>query len=99
MCLAEDVEEEVVEEMPRLSSLCHKIFIAPLADLSEEPEVIIVALESLYKVPFAALGEEEETYLSENYRIRMVPSLTTFKLIQDGSADYHSEIWRTHDSG
>ena len=73
-------------------SLCYKMLIAPVFDLLEEPEVIIVPDGSLYRVPFAALSEKEGGgYLSETHRIRVIPSLTTLKIIQDASAgDYHS---------
>ena len=72
-------------------SLCYKLFIAPVYDLLEEPEVIIVPDRRLYKVPFAALSEKEGAeYLSETHRIRVIPSLTTLKIIQDSPEDYHS---------
>ena len=72
--------------------LFHQIVIAPVVDLLTEPEIIIVPDRSLYRVPFGALREEsEEKYLSENFRIRIVPSLTTLKLIQDSPVDYHSQ--------
>ena len=35
--------------------------------------------------------DENEKYLSETFRIRIVPSLTTLKLIQDCPVDYHSQ--------
>ena len=74
-----------------LSSLCYKIFIAPVYDLLEEPEVIIVPDRRLYKVPFASLHEREGAeYLSETHRIRVIPSLTILKIIQDSPEDYHS---------
>ncbi|CAH3108375.1 unnamed protein product [Pocillopora meandrina] len=61
-------------------SLCYKLFIAPIYDLLEEPEVIIVPDRSLYKVPFAALSEKEGVqHLSETHRIRVIPSLTILK--------------------
>ena len=73
-------------------SLCYKLIVAPAAELLTEPEVIIVPDRSMYRVPFAALRDETgEKYLSENFRIRVVPSLTTLKLIQDSPADYHSQ--------
>ena len=72
--------------------LFHQIVIAPVADLLTEPEIIIVPDRSLYRVPFAAIRDEsEEKHLSENFRIRIVPSLTTLKLIQDSPVDYHSQ--------
>ena len=83
----EDEEEKVISSL----SLCYKMFIAPIYDLLEEPEVIIVPDRSLYKVPFAALSEKEGAeYLSETRRIRVIPSLTTLKIIQDSPEDYHS---------
>ena len=88
----EDEDEDMIylclsQSLP----LCYKMFIAPVYDLLEEPEVIIVPDRSLYKVPFAALSEKEGTqYLSETHRIRVIPSLTTLKIIQDSPEDYHS---------
>ena len=85
--LEEGEDEEVISSL----SLCYKMFIAPVYDLLEEPEVIIVPDRSLYKVPFAALSEKEGAeYLSETRRIRVIPSLTTLKIIQDSPEDYHS---------
>ena len=72
-------------------SLYYRILISPVADLLEEPEIIVVPDRSLNQVPFAALTDERGRYLSETFRIRIVPSLTTLKLIQDSPADYHSQ--------
>ena len=83
----EDENEGVISSL----SLCYKMFIAPVYNLLEEPEVIIVPDRCLYKVPFAALREKEGAeYLSETQRIRVIPSLTTLKIIQDSPQDYHS---------
>ena len=81
--LDEDNQEE--EPTPTLE-LLYKIFIAPMADLLDEPEILIVPDRSLYKIPFAALKDENGSYLSETFRIRIVPSLTTLKLIQERPA-------------
>ena len=72
-------------------ALYYKVIIAPVADLLDKEEIIIVPGRSLFKVPFAALKNDSGKYLSESYRIRIVPSLTTLKLIQDTPADYHSQ--------
>ncbi|CAH3123640.1 unnamed protein product [Pocillopora meandrina] len=81
----------VEEDEDRKSFKCYKIFIAPVYDLLEGPEVIIVPDRSLYKVPFAALSEKEGAeYLSETHKIRVIPSLTTLKIIQDSPEGYHS---------
>ena len=72
--------------------LCYEMIIAPVADLLEEPEIIIVPDRCSYRVPFAALRDQlAGKYLSETYKIRIVPSLSTLKLIQDSAADYHSQ--------
>ena len=83
----EDKDEKVISSL----YLCYKVFIAPVYDLLDEPEVIIVPDRRLYKVPFAALSEREGAeYLSETHKIRIIPSLTTLKNIQDSPEDYHS---------
>ena len=73
-----------------LTSL-YNMIIAPVADLLEEPEILIFPDSCLYHVPFPALLDDSGKYLSETFRIRIVPSLTTLKCIQDSPADYHSQ--------
>ena len=87
--LVEDEEEETLQPVPTLAEH-YKMIIAPVADFLGEPELIIVPDRALYKLPFAALMDERGNYLSDAYRIRIVPSLTTLGLIQDTPADYHS---------
>ena len=72
-------------------TLFYELLVNPVFDLLDEPEIIIVPDRNLYRVPFAALLNESGKYLSEHFRIRVVPSLTTLKLIQDSPADYHSQ--------
>ena len=87
--LVEDEEEENLQPVPTLAEQ-YKMIIAPVADSLDEPEVLIVPDRALYKVPFAALMDERGNYLSDAYRIRIVPSLTTLGIIQDTPPDYHS---------
>ena len=69
----------------------YKLIIAPVANLLTGPEIVIVPERSMFRVPFAALREETgKKFLTEKFRIRIAPSLTTLKLIQDSPADYHS---------
>ena len=82
-------EEENQQRDPTFADF-YRMIIAPLADLLDEGEIIIVPDRFLFKVPFSALVDENEKYLSETFRIRIVPSLTTLKLIQDCPVDYHS---------
>ena len=71
--------------------LYYRLLISPVADLLEESEIIVVPDRSLNQVPFPALTDEGRRYLSEKFRIRIVPSLTTLKRIQDSPADYHCQ--------
>ena len=86
----EDDDEEETQEPESILPQIYKMIIAPVADLLDRPEIIIVPDRSLFKVPFAALQDESGRYLSETFRIRIVPSLTTLKLIQDSPPSYHS---------
>ncbi|XP_078354196.1 uncharacterized protein LOC144638809 isoform X1 [Oculina patagonica] len=88
---AENDGKDNQDSLKRNLSLCYKLIIASVVDLIEGPEIIIVPERSLYNIPFAALPDECGKYLSETFRIRVVPSLTTLKLIQDSPADYHSQ--------
>ena len=72
-------------------TLFYELLVNPVSDLLDEQEIIIVPDRNLYRVPFAALLDESGKYLSERFRIRVVPSLSTLKLIQDSPADYHCE--------
>ena len=72
-------------------TLFYELLVSPVSDLLDGPEIIIVPDRNLYRVPFAALLSESGKYLSERFRIRVVPSLTTLKLIQDSPADYHCQ--------
>ena len=71
--------------------ICYKLIIAPVVDYLEGPEIIIVPDRALYHIPFAALPDESGKYLSETFRIRIAPSLTTLKLINESPADYHCQ--------
>ena len=75
-----------------LTFLCNTI-IAPVADLLEEPEIIIVPNSCLYHAPFPALLDESKNNLLEQLRIRIVPSLTALKCIQDSLADFQQSMW------
>ena len=72
-------------------TLFYNIIIAPVADLLKGSEIIIVPDRHLYHVPFPALLDDNRMYLSETFRIRIIPSLTTLKWIRDSPVDYHSQ--------
>ena len=90
-CKVEEKNEGGSEEEPPLKVL-YKVTIAPVADLLEgSDEIVVVPDRSLYIVPFSALMNEKGEFVAEKFRIRYTPSLTTLKLIQDSPVDYHSE--------
>ena len=69
--------------------LLHDCVIAPIADLLEGDELIIVPDGPLCLAPYAALLDDKFRYLSESVRIRIVPSLTSLKLISDSAQGFH----------
>ena len=71
--------------------ICYKLIIAPVAALLKGPEIIIVPDRALYQIPFAALTDESGKYLLQSFRVRIVPSLTTLKLIDESPANYHCQ--------
>ena len=82
---------EDCEEPPDILADYYKMIIDPVIRLLDKPEIIIVPDRLFFKLPFAALKDKKGKYLSESFRIRIVPSLLTLKLIQDSPADYHRQ--------
>ena len=78
------------DDLRRNLTLFYKIILAPVADILEGSEIIIVPDRHLYHVPFPALLDDSGKYLSETFRIRIVPSLMTLRCIQNSPANYHS---------
>ena len=64
--------------------------IGPIAHLLKGDELIIVPDDPLWFAPYAACVNEASKYLSESTRIRILPSLTSLKLITSGPKGYHS---------
>ena len=89
--LIEEEEDENHDSKPLTLSDGYNMIVAPVADLLQESEIIIVPDNLLYPIPFAALMDDNGKYLSDTFRIRIVPSLTTLKLIQLSPEDYHSK--------
>ncbi|XP_022802204.1 tetratricopeptide repeat protein 28-like [Stylophora pistillata] len=84
-----DLRGDQAKDTETMLFACSKLIIAPVAELLTEPEIIIVPERSLYRVPFAALRDQPGgKSLSETFRLRIVPSLSTLRLFQDCPADY-----------
>jgi len=65
--------------------------IGPIAYLLKGDELTIVPDGPLCLAPFAACVDEADKYLSESTRIRILPSLTSLKLIISCPEGYHSK--------
>ena len=83
-------KEEGKDKETRLH-LLFMMTISPIVDRIDNPEIVIVPEGPLFLIPFSALQDSSGRYLSETSRIRVIPSLTTLKLIQDSPADYHCQ--------
>ncbi|XP_078362888.1 uncharacterized protein LOC144647020 isoform X1 [Oculina patagonica] len=79
------------EEDDILTTL-YDLVIKPIADLVQGEELIIVPDGPLWLAPYAAFVDTDSKYLCESFRIRLIPSLTSLKMIADCSNDYHSRI-------
>ena len=71
--------------------MLYDVIIEPIGDLINGDEIIFVPESSLWSVPFAALMDPESNYLCDSFRVRMTPSLTTLKLINDYPDDFHNK--------
>ena len=67
------------------------LIIAPVADLAHGNDLILIPEGPLCLVPYAALMNPKQEYLCESVKIRLIPSLTTLKLITDSPADFHNK--------
>ena len=72
-----------------LSTWCDTI-IEPLQDVLLDSELVFVPEGPVCLAPFAAFMDSNSQYLCESFRIRVIPSLTSLKLIAECPADYHS---------
>ncbi|CAH3190438.1 unnamed protein product [Porites lobata] len=61
----------------------HDIVFGPMEDLLDGEELVVVPDGALCLAPWTAL--------SETLRIRIIPSLTSLKVIRDSSSEYHSK--------
>ena len=90
----EEVVNDVIRVNVRYSQSCalkklHDIIVSPIADLIEGNELTFVPEWPFCLVPYAALQDSNSSYLSDSFRIRVLPSLTTLQLIHDCPADFH----------
>ncbi|KAK3753490.1 hypothetical protein QZH41_006191 [Actinostola sp. cb2023] len=69
-----------------------KALISPVLHKLTKEEIVIIPDGPLFNVPFAALKDPDTgSFLSETKRIRLAPSLTSLKALQESPADFHSK--------
>ena len=68
------------EDIHPLSAL-YSYVIAPILDLIDGDELIIVPDGPLWLAPFAALLNPFSKYLCESFKVRLIPSLTSLQII------------------
>ena len=83
-------EEEEEEEKDAKLYQWYDDFFAPIADLVHRQDIIIIPEGKDFMVPFCALCNNNDKFLSETFRIRLIPSLTALRMIQDSPEDYHN---------
>ncbi len=71
----------------------YEVIIGPIADLIDGKEIILVPEGPLCLAPYAAFKckDPDSRYLCEFCRIRLIPSLTSLKLITECPDGYHSK--------
>ena len=69
----------------------YNVVIDPILDLLQGDEVVIVPQGPLYLAPYSAFMDSKSKYLCETFRIRLLPSLSSLRLIQNCPADWHSK--------
>ena len=67
----------------------YDVIIDPIADFVCGNELILVPEGPLCLAPFAAFVDSKSTYLCDVCRTRVIPSLTSLKLITNSPAGYH----------
>ncbi|XP_022785694.1 tetratricopeptide repeat protein 28-like [Stylophora pistillata] len=68
----------------------YDMIVAPILDLIDSKELLFVPEGPLCLVPFPAFVDSKSKYLSEAHFVRVIPSLTTLKMITDCPVDFHN---------
>ena len=69
----------------------YNVVIDPIRDLLHSDEVVIVPQGPLCLAPYAAFVDLKSKYLCETFKIRLLPSLSSLRLIQNCPANWHSK--------
>ena len=83
-----EIAQNSLAQASSLSTL-YNILIKPISDLVQSSELVIVPDGPLWLAPYAALKDSDSKYLYESFRIRLIPSLASLKMIPDCQEEYH----------
>ena len=87
---AEVIRRERDESMKEALKMLYDVVIKPVEDLLTGDEIIFVPDGPLCRAPFTVFIDSHDRYICESYRVRLVPSLTSLKLIAD-SPKFHGK--------
>ena len=79
-----------IEDQGGALKVLYDMVIAPFSHSIEGDELVIVPDRSSFLVPYAALVDQNSKYLSETLRIRLIPSLTSLRLLAECPEGRHS---------
>lgn len=97
----DDPTDEATEDLPdgksdesaskdnALSALS-EVVMRPILHLTDGDEVVIVPDGSLFLIPYSALLDKRSRYLSETFRLRLMPSLSSLQLMAECPLARHS---------
>ena len=69
----------------------YNVVIDPIRDLLQGDEVVVVPQGPLCLAPYAAFMDLKSKCLGDTFRIRLLPSLSSLRLIQNSPADCHNK--------
>ena len=87
--MADQMQPHSLHLQPNALKTLYQALIGPVEDLIHGNELVIVPEGPLWLTPYAAFMDSNSKYLSESFRIRVIPSLENLKLIGDCPIDYH----------
>ena len=69
----------------------YDVIVGSISDLIDGDELVFVPEGPLCLAPYAAFMDSDSEYLCQAFKIRVIPSLTSLKLITNCPADYHNK--------
>ena len=73
-------------------SFLHQAIFGVVKELPDNEEIIFVPEGAIFRCPFALLRNTNDDYLADKVRMRVIPSITTLKILQDLPTEYHCHV-------